>query len=49
MYTVRLFHPTEQEYAAIVAVYNAAWPNERHYTGTDWQTNDQEWPSHAHN
>jgi GNAT superfamily N-acetyltransferase len=43
MYTVRLFEPTETEYAAIVVVHAAAWPDERHHPPQSWRQNDAEW------
>lgn len=47
MYSVRTFQPTPAEYAAIVAIYNAAWPDERPITVQMARDNDQEWPTHA--
>jgi mycothiol synthase len=47
MYTVRFFDPTDDEYAAIVAVQNAVWPDERQHTARLWRENDDEWPSTA--
>lgn len=47
--SIRPFQPSPEEYAAVVAVHNAAWPDERQYTGEDWQQNDAEWPSRALN
>jgi mycothiol synthase len=49
MNTVRLFNPTDAEYAAIVAVHDAAWPDERHFTPERWRSGDEEWPTeHLH-
>ena len=45
--TVRPFDPTADEYAAVVAVHNAAWPDERVALVQDWQENDREWPDSA--
>lgn len=47
MYTVRPFQPSPQEYAAIVAVHNAAKPDERQETDERWQQDDIDWPPHA--
>jgi GNAT superfamily N-acetyltransferase len=49
MYTVRLFEPTDAEYAAIVAVHDAAWPDERRIAPDRWAANDAEWTAeHLH-
>jgi mycothiol synthase len=40
---VRLFQPSEAEYAAIVAVHDTAWPDERHFPPEQWAQNDAEW------
>lgn len=49
MYSIRPLRPTPQDYAAIAAVTNAAWPDERPQKAEDLQMNDAEWPSHALN
>lgn len=40
MYNVRPFNPTEEEYQAIVDVYNADWPDDPATTST-WQHEDE--------
>ncbi|MBC8076535.1 MAG: GNAT family N-acetyltransferase [Chloroflexales bacterium] len=47
MYHVRLFQPTPAEYAAILQVHRAAWPDARHTSVAAWQANDQEVPPSA--
>ncbi len=47
MYAVRAFQPTPAEYEAIVAIYNAAWPDERPITVQMARDNDEEWPTNA--
>jgi GNAT superfamily N-acetyltransferase len=44
MYIIRPFQPSKDEYQAIVAVYLAAWPDERQLSVAQWRQNDQEWP-----
>lgn len=39
MYTIRPFEPTDAEYEAVVAVANAAWPDEQD-TVENWKHND---------
>ncbi|MEM7029772.1 MAG: GNAT family N-acetyltransferase [Chloroflexota bacterium] len=39
MYTIRPFEPTDAEYDAVVAVANAAWPDEQD-TVANWKHND---------
>jgi hypothetical protein len=44
MYTIRPFQPnTEEDYTALVAVHNAAWPDELSTTPS-WRFNDSRWP-----
>jgi mycothiol synthase len=43
MDTVRLFQPSALQYAAIVAVHDAAWPDERHLSPDRWREGDAEW------
>jgi mycothiol synthase len=45
MYTIRPFQPTEADYAAIVDIYNAAWPDERPITVAMCRQNDAELPA----
>jgi GNAT superfamily N-acetyltransferase len=47
MYSIRLFNPIDDEYAAIVAIYNAVWPDERQHSVEMWRDNDDEWPATA--
>lgn len=42
-YIIRLFEPTDDEYAAVVAVHDAAWPDETHRPPASWRSNDEEW------
>ena len=49
MYSTRLFNPTNEEYAAIAAIYRAAWPDERQFPVESWRENDDEWPTTALN
>ncbi|NJN81922.1 MAG: GNAT family N-acetyltransferase [Caldilineaceae bacterium] len=39
MYTIRPFEPTDAEYESVVAVYNAAWPDDPS-TVENWKHND---------
>ncbi len=44
MFTIRPFRPiTEEDYAALVAVYNAAWPDELSTTAS-WRFHESRWP-----
>ena len=49
IYSVRHFNPSDDEYAAVVAIYNALWPDERHWPVAMWRKNDDEWPLTALN
>jgi GNAT superfamily N-acetyltransferase len=48
-YSVRLFVPSDEEYAAIVAIYNTLWPDERQWPAAMWRKNDDVWPATALN
>ncbi|MGB5048000.1 MAG: hypothetical protein WBO46_03605, partial [Caldilineaceae bacterium] len=44
MFTIRPYNPTtEEEYAALVAIHNAAWPDDLS-TISSWQFHDSRWP-----
>ena len=48
-FSVRPFNPSDEEYAAVVSLYNSSWPDERHWPVAAWQRNDEEWPESALN
>jgi hypothetical protein len=49
MYTVRHFKPTKDEYTAVAAIQYAVGPDERQFTSTMLQENDDEWPESSLN
>lgn len=44
MIVFREFDPARDGYEAIVAIYNANWPDERQFTADLWRQEDDEWP-----
>lgn len=46
-YSARLFAPSDDEYAAIAAIYSSLWPDERQHPAAMWRENDEQWPSDA--
>jgi GNAT superfamily N-acetyltransferase len=47
MLSIRRFNPIFEEYAAIVAINHALWPDERQFAVELWQEEDKEWPQSA--
>jgi mycothiol synthase len=44
MASARFFNPTDDEYAAIVALYGRLWSDEKQFGVAQWRENDEEWP-----
>lgn len=43
-FIIRSFNPSETEYDAVVRLYSAVWPDEKHFSADMWRHNDEEWP-----
>ncbi len=49
MHAIRLFKSTEEDYVALVPIYQAARPDDPQFTAEQWPEDDTEWHANALN